>query len=306
MVRGGGARGRRRAVSAASPVLAVDLGGTKTLLGLVGGGVCTSAVRIATPAQGGPEAWLDAVAAAAEGWKGRYGAAAVAVTGLVANGRWWALNTKTLPVPPGYPLVEELRRRLGVPVQALNDAQAAAWGEYRFGAGQRLDLVFVTISTGIGAGIVLGGRLLRGHRGLAGHVGQLRCGEGVEAPWVEDLASGQAIAHDAAMLGHPGDVARVFADAADGAGWAELLLDRSSRRIAGALATLQALLDPDCIVIGGGVGLAPGFLGRLRLHLAVLPELVRPELREAALGAQAGLLGVADFGEHERDMGERG
>jgi N-acetylmannosamine-6-phosphate 2-epimerase / N-acetylmannosamine kinase len=70
MVRRGGAGSRRRAVSGtAPPVLAVDLGGTKTLLGLVSAGVCASAVRIAT-CEGGPEAWLDAVACAAAGWKG--------------------------------------------------------------------------------------------------------------------------------------------------------------------------------------------------------------------------------------------
>jgi predicted NBD/HSP70 family sugar kinase len=289
----------------ALPVLAVDLGGTKTLLGLVRGGVCGPAVRIATPAEGGPQAWLDAIAGASDAWRGGFAVAAIAVTGLVAGGRWWALNPQTLSIPPGFPLVEELQRRLGVPVQALNDAQAAAWGEYRFGAGQGCDLVFVTVSTGIGAGMVLGGRLLIGRRGLAGHLGQLRCGEGVEAPWLEHLASGTALAHDAAVLGHPGDVAGLFAAAEDGAAWAELLLDRASRRVAGGLASLQALLDPDCIVIGGGVGLAPGFLARVRLHLAGLGDLVRPDLREAALGAQAGLLGVADFGEHDRDRGER-
>ncbi len=284
-------------------ILAVDLGGTKTLLGLVSAGVCGPALRIATPAAGGPEAWLAAVADAAEPWRGNYARAAIAVTGLVAEGCWWALNPATLPVPPGFPLVDDLQRRLGVPVRALNDAQAAAWGEYRFGAGQGLDMLFVTISTGIGAGIVLGGRLLTGHRGLAGHLGQFRA-EDVAAPWLEDLASGGALAREAAALGHPGDATRLVAAAADGAGWAEQALDRAARRIAAALASVQALLGPDCIVVGGGVGLAPGLLARLRAHLAGLPDLVRPDLRAAALGARAGLLGVADFGEHEPDKGE--
>ena len=185
-------------------ILAVDLGGTKTLLGLVGAGVCGPALRIATPTSGGPEAWLAAVADAAEPWRGTYAKAAIAVTGLVADGRWWALNPATLPVPPGFPLVADLQRRLGVPVRALNDAQAAAWGEYRFGAGQGLDMLFVTISTGIGAGIVLGGRLLTGHRGLAGHLGQFRA-EDVAAPWLENLASGAALSDAVAGIHEASD-----------------------------------------------------------------------------------------------------
>jgi N-acetylmannosamine-6-phosphate 2-epimerase/N-acetylmannosamine kinase len=148
---------------------------------------------------------------------------------------------------------------------------------------------------------VLGGRLLTGHRGLAGHIGQYRAGETVEAPWFEQLVSGSAMAREAAALGHPCDAIKLFAAAADGAAWAEQILDRAARRIATAFATVQALLDPDCIVVGGGVGLAPGFIARLQKHLAGLPDLLRPDLREAALGAKAGLLGVADFGERERN-----
>jgi predicted NBD/HSP70 family sugar kinase len=272
-------------------VLGIDLGGTKTLLGLVTGEACRQVRRFATPAAGGPEAWLDAVTEAAADWRGQYADAAIAVSGLVADGRWWALNPDVLPVPPGFPLVEGLRRRLGVPVQALNDAQAAAWGEYRFGAGQGCDMLFVTVSTGIGAGIVLGGRLLIGHRGLAGHLGQFRA-EAVDAPWLEHLASGRALASEGR------DVAHLLAEAADGSASAERALDRAMGRIAAALASAQALLDLDCTVVGGGVGLAPGIAARLRRHLAALPDLLRPNLRVAALGAQAGLLGVADFGEH--------
>lgn len=268
---------------AAKPVLAIDLGGTKTLLGLVSGGVCGPTVRIATPPVGGPPAWLDAVAQAAAAWRGGYTAAAIAVSGLVANGCWWAVNPAVLPVPPGFPLLSELQRRLGVPAHALNDAQAAAWGEFRFGAGRGCDLVFVTVSTGIGAGIVLGGRLLTGHRGLAGHLGQYRSGKSVTSPWLEQVASGSALARDTV---------------AEGAASAERLTEQAAGRIAAALVSVQALLDPDCIVIGGGLGLAPGFLERLRRHMAGLPDLSCPDLREAALGPQAGLLGVADFGDH--------
>lgn len=286
-------------MSAKLPVLGIDLGGTKTLLGLVRGSVCESAVRIATPATDDPHRWLDALEGAASAFRGQYGSVGIAVSGLVADGCWWAVNPLVLPVPAGFPLVAELQRRLGAPVHAVNDGQAAAWGEYRFGAGQGCDLVFITVSTGVGGGIVLDGRLRTGHRGLAGHVGQYRGGETVATPIVEDCASGTAIAAGAAALGHKMDAAGVFAAAADGESWAETLLERLSGRLAAALATLQSLLDPDCIVIGGGVGLAPGYVDRLRRHLAGLSDLLRPELRTAALGAQAGLLGAADYSVRE-------
>jgi predicted NBD/HSP70 family sugar kinase len=286
---------------AAGPVLAIDLGGTKTLLALVDGSTSGPAIRLSTEANAGPESWLDAIAAAAGPWHGAYESAAIAVTGLVAGERWWTLNPSVLPIPPGFPLVEGLRRRLGVPVFALNDAQAAAWGEYRFGAAQGADMVFVTVSTGIGAGIVLGGRLLTGHRGLAGHLGQWRCAGGVDSPWLEHLASGTALAREAAMSGDAVDVAGLFAEAAAGSERAAHVIDRAARRLAAALVSVQALLDPDCIVIGGGVGLAPGLLARLRDCVSGLPEPLRPDLRGAALGAEAGLLGVADFAQSERN-----
>lgn len=278
----------------AAPVLAIDLGGTKTLLGLVSGGACLESRRIATRTGAGAEQWLDALVQAAAPWRGAYATAAIAVTGRIAGGRWYSFNPDVLPVPAGFPLVEALARRLGVPVRALNDAQAAAWGEYRFGAAQGCDAVFITVSTGIGGGLVLGGRLVTGHRGVAGHLGQYRGGAGVDGPWLEHLASGGALARAAALAGHPTDAAGVFAAAAAGADWAERLLDEAAGRLGSACASLQALLDPDCIVIGGGVGLAPGFLARLRNHVAALPEVVRPDLRAAALGELAGILGVAD------------
>ena len=79
-----------------------------------------------------------------------------------------------------------------------------------------------------------------------------------------------------------------------GAAWAVSFRDAALGWVAAAFAALQAPLDPDCIVFGGGVGLAPGVTTRLRQQLAGLPDLLCPDLRAAALGAQAGLPGVAD------------
>lgn len=276
------------------PVLAFDLGGTKILAALVQDGSCGQVRRAATPTALPVAGWLDAAVALAAGWQGRYGRAAIAVSGLVADGHWSAVNPGVLAIPKMFPLVAELRGRLGVPVVALNDGHAAAWGEYRFGAGQGCDIVFVTVSTGIGGGIVSGGQLLTGHRGVAGHLGRLRLGSTPDATMLEDVASGSALGRVAAAYGD-GRAEAVFSAAAAGAAWAVGALDDAVDALAGALASLQALLDPDRIVLGGGVGLVPDFAEALRQRLAVVPAALRPTLVAASLAAAAGLAGVADY-----------
>ena len=128
------------------PVLAIDIGGTKILAALVADGAVLHERQIVTERNLGADAWCEAVAGLAAGWRGRFDRVGAAVTGIVADGRWHALNVGILPVPAGFPIVEALSTRLGCPVLAINDAQAAAWGEFRFGAGQARDLVFLTVS----------------------------------------------------------------------------------------------------------------------------------------------------------------
>jgi len=277
------------------PTLVLDIGGTKILAALVQGAEVLAEARADTDSAAGPQGWIEAGARLAAPWAGRYARAAAAVTGLVAEGRWSALNPGVLPIPDGFPLEERLAGRLGCPARAVNDGQAAAWGEFRFGAGQGADMVFLTLSTGIGGGIVLGGRLLLGRGGLAGHVGvtaPVLCGE---PPHVEDGISGRFIAAEAARAGHPTDARGVFAAARAGEGWAEAILALSAARFARLLGNVQLVLAPERIVLGGGIGLAPGHIGRLRTLLEPLPSLRRPRLESAALGDRAGVVGAADL-----------
>ena len=280
--------------AASRPALAFDLGGTKTLVALIDGDRVVEAAERTTDRHLDPDAWCDAIAELATPWQGRYGAIGGAVTGVVHAGRWSALNPGTLPVTDGYPLAEALAGRLGQKVTLHNDAQAAAWGEYRFGAGAGRDLVFVTVSTGIGGGAVIGGRLLTGRGGVAGSVGlTLEASAGGIAP-LETLASGRFIAEAAAKAGHPVDAPAVFA-AARGEPWAAALLDRSADVVARLLQNLQLLFDPAVMVVGGGVGLADGYRQRLDARLSHLPPHLKPEIRAAALGKSAGVIGAADL-----------
>lgn len=275
------------------PVLAIDIRGTKILAALVCDGTVLDERQTITERSLGADAWCDAVADLVTEWRGRFAQVGAAVTGIVADGRWNALNPRILPVPAGFPIVEALVARLHRPVVAINDAQAAAWGEFRLGAGQGRDLVFLTVSTGIGSGIVLRGRLLLGRSGLAGHFGQSR--DGADGAKLEDLTGGQAMAAAASAAGYDVDAAGVFRAAEQGAAWAGSLLDASASRLAALAANIQMTLDPTIIVIGGGVGLGIGYLGRVRQALAGIDERYRPDVRPAMLGARAGIVGVADL-----------
>src|SRR5262249_51041479 len=142
--------------------------------------------------------------------------------------------------------------------------QAAAWGEYRHGAGQGRDMVFLTISTGIGGGIVLCGSLHRGRDGLAGHVGVTKV-ETKDGPrMLEAIGSGAALAHLAGEAGYTLDPPAIIAAAESGEAWAARLVDRVVAPVAGMIAGLQLILGPDLFVIGGGVGLSPFYRSRLQ------------------------------------------
>lgn len=275
-----------------SPTLAIDIGGTKILTGLVLGGSVQIERTMPTDPQGGPDHWLSEVAQLTSDWSGHYSKVAVAVTGLVDDGMWSSLNPQTLAVPERFPLAARAEQRLGAPAFAVNDAQAAAWGEYRFGAGNNEDLVFLTISTGIGGGVVIDGRL---RSGLAGHFGLTRGPSSDHESPLEDEASGRWIADQARRAGRDMSAVGVFASAAKGEIWAEKIVALTARRIARLCADIQLVIDPVRIIIGGGIGLAPTFIERIERELAELAPRLRPRVVPAGLKTRAGLVGAADL-----------
>jgi len=276
------------------PALAFDIGGTKTLAALVRGAEILERRMAPTEREIGASGWIDRVAALAADWAGRYDRVAAAVTGAVTDGVWSALSPGTLAIPAAFPIARGLGDALGMPAAVFNDAQAAAWGEYRFGAGRGRDMVFLTVSSGIGGGVVLGGRLVRGARGIAGSLGQSPR-PGREFVRLETRASGFGIAAAARAAGREADAKAVFAAAQAGEAWADAILTEAAGELAAAIAGLQAIVDPERIVIGGGVGLAEGFLGRLEAAFALYPPFLVPALARAELGVDAGIIGAADL-----------
>lgn len=288
-------------MAAPDAILAIDVGGTKMLAALVRGSSVLDTVRLPTPADGDPANWFAALFSAIESWQGRYGAVGVAVTGIVDDGHWSALNRKTLDIPDRFPLVHTVTHHTDAPVFAANDAQAAAWGEHAYGAGGREDMVFLTISTGIGGGIVTGGRLLGG---LGGHFGQF-CDIDHPGETLEDRVSGRWIATQAVAHAPDATAREVFAASHAGQGWATAILEASARQAANLCRNVQLALDPRRIVIGGSIGLAEGYLSAMERALEAVPPRLKPSLHTAALAENAGVIGIADLAQrHQATMRE--
>ncbi|MEW2546450.1 ROK family protein [Streptomyces sp. NPDC047002] len=206
-------------------------------------------------------------------------------------------------------LFERLRAELGTGLDVLNDANLAALGEYALGAGRGSRLfAYLWVGTGLGAGVVADGRLFRGVHGAAGEIGYLPMrplpaagdrepGErGARGGPMEEAVSADAVVALARSLGMPESSAHtakdVFAAARAGDATALRVVEREGARLAHAVAALAAVLDPELVVLGGGVG-GNGdlLLPPLRACLRELTPL-RPRVVGSALGDDAVLLGA--------------
>jgi len=306
----------------------VDIGGTKILAGLVNEhGEILAQVRKETPrkdASGVLEVVAAAITETIANVEATITGIGVGVAGPVDSGSttvFYAPNLQWADVP----LAALLENAVGLPVLVENDGNAAAWGEARFGGGKGFrDVVAVTIGTGIGGGIVLGGELFRGSHGAAGEIGHmgavadgLVCGCGRKGCW-EQYASGNALVRDAKVMSteRPGD-AQILLSLGDGTAEgihgehvtdaAKLgdpvaieVLERLGVWLGRGLASLSAILDPQIFVIGGGACAASEFfLPRARSTLAdrIIGKQHRPipEINVAELGNRAGIVGAADL-----------
>jgi predicted NBD/HSP70 family sugar kinase len=279
---------------------AVDLGGTKIAAARIARGQIVAQERLATDGSGDAKAQVAAITRLAGLVGYRAGAPlGVAVAGRIdADGRWHAVNTGTLSAITSVPLADMIGSVLG-PATCVNDAAAAALAEARLGAGRGLgNFAYITVSTGVGGGLVLGGRLQASHSGLAGHVGFATvaggdgpCGSGRRGT-VESIAGGRAMALAAQAAGQIAE-ARTICDAArNSEAWAEAIVDRSARAIATLVADLTAILGLDGVALGGSIGLSCGYVARVRAALDREPALFQPPLQPAALSAEAPLFGA--------------
>lgn len=296
----------------AAPVaLAVDVGGTRLRAALVDGqGKVMHRHALPTPAQEGAEAVVAAIVQACRVVMAQGGTGEGLRLGLCAPGpldarRGIALATPTIRGFTNFPLRDALSHALAMPVTIENDGPCAALGEWLCGAGQGAsDFLYVTLSTGIGGGIVSEGRLLRGRLGLAGHVGHIpiraeggaTCFCGQPGCW-EAEASGSALAARARAGGFAG-LEDAFAQARAGNAAALAFTRQAAADIALGLAGVIHVLSPERVVLGGGVVQAFDLLEpmiRAQVDQRVLPPFRGLPILRSALGDDPGLVGAAQL-----------
>jgi len=307
--------------------IGVDVGGTKVLAGIVDEkGAIVKQVRRETPKQGGT-LLTQTIADAAKELAAQYPVTAVGISaaGFVSSDRKRMLATPNITDWNGVDLDAQLTHLIGLPVIVENDANAAAWGEAKFGAGRGRDhLMMLTIGTGIGGGVVVNGELYRGAFGIAGEFGHVRvvpdghpCGCGAKGCF-EQYASGSGLLRHAreAAIAHPesaknllsrgdgtpdGITGRAITEAArEGDQLAISIFNTLAYWLGAGIASLSVVLDPECIVIGGGV-IDAGEILLAPTREAIIKTMPfagkhpYPDVIAAALGNEAGLVGVADL-----------
>ncbi|MGH3322089.1 MAG: ROK family protein [Streptosporangiaceae bacterium] len=299
------------------PVLAVDIGGTKLAVGLVEpGGRIAASDRVRTPQGQGVDAetlWrtVEALVDSTVAEAGSGGPAGVGV-GCSGPMRWPEGTVSPLNIPAwrDFPLRERVHKHVpDVPVRLHNDAVCMAVGEHWRGAGRGCaNMLGMVVSTGVGGGLVLGGRLVDGVSGNAGHVGHIVVEpDGPACPCggrgcLEAVARGPGIAAWAQKQGWRKEARWVggqdlAADAARGHPIAIRALRRAGHAIGVAIASATHLCDLEVVSVGGGLSRAGPLLfdsleDALREHLAMhFARGVR--VVPAALGQDAGLMGAA-------------
>lgn len=284
------------------PCLAVDIGGTKIAAAIIESGKVIRRQQIATPSSSNPEEMDKALEDLLTPFISEVSTVAVASTGIIKDGILTALNPLNLGGLNNYPLRKVIEHITKKPTVAINDAQAAAWAEYQTLDLNRVNMAFITVSTGVGAGVVINNDLLIGANGIAGHAGHTLadpngpiCGCGRQG-CVESIASGIAIGQAGKTFfgdGCTGEI--VFKHFSQNDPHAIDIVNRSARAIAHLIADLKMVLDIELVTLGGSVGLAPRYLERVQHYLAQQPSPYQIKIQPARCGADAGLIGAAHW-----------
>lgn len=289
--------------------LGIDLGGTELRAGLfTRDGALVRRRQVPTDARGGPAAVVGQMATLVASLRAGTDATVVGI-GIASPGpldgdRGVVIFAPTLDGWHDVPLPAMLTQRTGLPARLENDANAAALGEWREGAGVGLrHMVYVTVSTGIGGGVIADGRLLRGRHGMAAELGHMTITDDL-VPCVcgghgcfEALASGSALTAAGRLKGF--DTARDVTEAARVGDLSALdLLKREAALLGRGFASLLHLFSPELIVVGGGVSDAFDLMAAditRAMRASAMPAYRDVPVRRAGLGQDAGLFGAASL-----------
>jgi len=286
--------------------IGVDVGGTKILAGLMDpdGSVVARELR-PTPVES-QNALLDGLDAAIDALlSDEVGAVGFGIPSTIDQRTGRAVSSVNIPLAD-LDVRGRMSRRFGLPVSIDNDGNAAAFAEWSLGAGQgTTDMVLLTLGTGIGGGLVLGGRLFRGWIGAGAELGHIvvehdgpRCqGSCTGRGHLEAVASGHAADKEARrILGPDADARSLVEAAAGGHAAAAESLHELGRRLGSGIGSLVNIFNPELVVVGGGFGaagevlLAPAREVVAREALPPARDLVR--IVQAELGPDAGMIGA--------------
>lgn len=299
--------------------IGVDVGGTKIAAGVVTpAGKVLNEVRYSSAGSSATliQSIARSITEVREGYE--VGGVCLAVPGLILARENRVVFSPNLRAIEGIPLKDELEEKIGLPLTIENDASAAAWGEFRFGAGSEVDhLVFITLGTGVGGGVITHGILMRGAQGSAGELGHVtiqatgpRCSCGNRG-CLEALASGTAIQRRAqevagerpdSALGRLATERKIIGEdvtelARQGDEAALLVLDEAGTWLGIGVAGFVNIFNPEVVAVGGGVITAGDLIlnaTRREVHLrARSPSRDLVEIKEASLGPESGVLGAA-------------
>lgn len=288
--------------------LGIDIGGSRIRAAVVSpeGSLLTRAEGV-TPARASGDAVVEAVAQVVTQAMQGHAVGSLLGAGVGAPGpldalQGLALSTPTIDGFRDFPLRDRIAGAIGLRTLLDHDGHAAAYGEWQFGAGRgHHNMVYVTVSTGIGGGAIVDGRLQRGRRGMAAHVGHMTllpdgpvCNCGNPGCW-EALAAGPALTAAARRAGFA-DGEAVFAAARAGDPGAMAVAAAEARWLGIGIVSLLHVYSPDIVVLGGGV-----MNGLDVLHPAMSSEIAAramPPFRDtrvvrASLLDNAGLIGAA-------------
>ncbi|HSQ39299.1 MAG TPA: ROK family protein [Anaerolineales bacterium] len=259
---------------------------------------------------------FDRMAALVESiWPGDVDAIGVSSPGPLDSRTGVVMATPNIKEWQNFPLTASLMKRFGVPTFLDNDANLAGLAEWKFGAGRgHHDVLYLTVSTGVGGGVIIGDRLLQGHHGLAAELGHVTVDASRSAPLcgcgfrghIEAFSSGTGIEHYVAdelaagrkssLTGKPS--ARVIADAANaGDKLAIKAYARAGEYLGIGVANYLHIFDPSIVILGGGVSMSGALLwepfdASLRKHVFHPRYLEGLVIAKAELGDDAGLLGA--------------
>lgn len=295
----------------ASHAIGVDLGGTKILAGVVDGdGRIVRRHERATPQDSQEHVLAELEAAVAELMDDSVGAVGFGIPSPIDQAKGVVVRCVNVPLEDA-PLRDRMHERFGLPVGLDNDANAAAHGEWRAGAGRgEDDIVMLTLGTGVGGGVISGGRPFRGRNGAGaelGHVVIVHDGRPCQGACtgrghLETYASGSAATAAAReAFGPSADAHRLVRLADEGDAQAKELLDDVARHLGSGIGSFVNTFGPQLVILGGGFGVAAydylrGPAEEVMRREALEPMRSAVRLAKAELGTAAGLIGAAFVG----------